>query len=101
LVSLEEENKALETELQRPAQNNVEVKNVVCDMENNGGWAGVYTLETDKMIWKSSEQEEQNPVVSRQDDTTKFTNFNQIMALSKNHFNKATFQLLCIALLEF
>ena len=68
LVSLEEENKALKTELQRPVQNNVGVKNIVCDMENNGGWAGVYTLETDKMICKSSEQEEQNPVVSRQDD---------------------------------
>lgn len=68
LVSLEEENKALKTELQRPVQNNDGAKNVVCDMENNGGWAGVYTLETDKMICKSSEQEEQNPVVSRQDD---------------------------------
>jgi len=68
LVSLEDENKALKTELQRPIQNNDWVKNVVCDMENNGGWGVVSTLETDKMKCKSSEQEEQNPVVSRQND---------------------------------
>lgn len=68
LVSLEEENKALKMELQGPVQDNDGVKKVVCDMENNGGWGGVRTLETDKMICKSTEQEEQNRVVNRQND---------------------------------
>lgn len=68
LVSLEEENKTLKMELQEPVQNNDGVKKVVCDMEYNGGWGGVYTLETDKMICKSTEQEEQNRVVSRRND---------------------------------
>lgn len=68
LVSLEDENKVLKTELQRPVQKNDGVKKVVCDLETNGGWGGVSTLETDKMKCKSSEQEEQNSVVSRQND---------------------------------
>ena len=78
LVSLEDENKALKTELQRPVQNNDGVKKVVCDMENNGGWGGVFTLETNKMKCKSSEQEEQNPVVSRQNDRNVHKEYNNV-----------------------
>jgi hypothetical protein len=48
--------------MQRRVQNNDGVKKVVCDLENNGGWGGVSTLETDKMICKSKEK---NPVVRR------------------------------------
>ena len=58
LVTSEEENKALKSELQRSFQNNDGVKKVVC------GWGGVSTPETDKMKCESSSKEEHNPVVS-------------------------------------
>ena len=51
LVTSEEENKALKTELQRSVQNNDGVKKVVC------GWGGVSTPETDKMKCESSDHQ--------------------------------------------
>jgi len=66
-VSLEEENRALKTEVQRPLKNNDGAKRLISDMENNG-WGGAYTLEAHEMKCISSEQQEPNPVVSRQNE---------------------------------
>ena len=65
LVSLEEENKALKTEVQRRVKNNDGAKRLIADMESNGR-GGASTLEAHKMICISSKQQEQNPVVRRQ-----------------------------------
>ena len=62
LVTSEEENKALKTELQRSVQINDGVKRVVC------GQGGVSTPKIDKMKCESSSEEEHNPVVSTQND---------------------------------
>ena len=54
LVSLEEENKALKTEVQRHVKNNHGAKRLITDMESNGRGGGS-TLESHKMICISSE----------------------------------------------
>ena len=53
LVSLEEENKALKTEVQRRVKNNDGSKRLIIDMESNG-WGGASTLKSHKMICISS-----------------------------------------------
>lgn len=66
-VSLEEENKALKTDVHRPLKNNDGAKRLISGMENYG-WGGASTLEAHKMKCISSEQQEKNPVVSRQNE---------------------------------
>lgn len=61
-ISLEEENKALKTDVQRPLKNNDGAKRLISGMEDYG-WGGASTLEAHKM-----KQQEHNPVVSRQNE---------------------------------
>ena len=52
-VNLEEEKKALKTEVQMPIKNNDGSKRLIVEMESNG-WGGASTLKSHKMICISS-----------------------------------------------